>query len=160
MVVGGRGDEAGPVGMKRELRTLDGEIAQLEKRGEEARAALEILVADLRKAEQSLEEVSAQKQIADREVYSAKHRHEQTQGELARVGLELTLCQNELVRIRQDVDNARLRAERGQHQLAAAATSRGEAESESTRIAEELVELSRAIVAEQDGVAAGRAARA
>ena len=157
MVTGGRADEAGPLGMKRELRTLDGEIAQLEKRGEEARAALEILVADLRKAEQSLEEVSAQKQIAEREVYSAKHRHEQTQGELARLGLELTLCQNELVRIRQDVDNARLRAERGQHQLAAAATSRAEAESESTRLAEELVQLRGSILTEQNEVAAGRA---
>jgi len=157
MVTGGRADEAGPLGMKRELRTLDGEIAQLEKRGEEARAALEILVADLRKAEQSLEEASAQKQIAEREVYSAKHRHEQTQGELARLGLELTLCQNELVRIRQDVDNARLRAERGQHQLAAAATSRAEAESESTRLAEELVQLRGSILTEQNEVAAGRA---
>jgi chromosome segregation protein len=157
MVTGGRADEAGPLGMKRELRTLDGEIAQLEKRGEEARAALEILVADLRKAEQSLEEASAQKQIAEREVYSAKHRHEQTQGELARLGLELTLCQNELVRIRQDVDNARLRAERGQHQLAAAATSRAEAESESTRLAEELVQLRGSIQTEQNELAAGRA---
>src|SRR6267154_2504038 len=47
MVTGGRADEAGPLGMKRELRTLDGEIAQLEKRGEEARAALETLIDDL-----------------------------------------------------------------------------------------------------------------
>src|SRR6202023_1554692 len=96
MVTGGRADEAGPLGMKRELRALDGEIAQLEKRGEEARAALETLTADLRATEQSLEEVNAQKQIAEREVYSAKHRHGQTQSELARLGVELTLCQNEL----------------------------------------------------------------
>src|SRR5260370_35525020 len=145
MVTGGRADEAGPLGMKRELRTLDGEIAQLEKRGEEARAALEILVADLRKAEQSLEEVSAQKQIAEREVYSAKHRHEQTQGELARLGLELTLCQNELRRMRQDVDHARLRAERAQHQLAAAATSRAAAESDTPRLAEDVGRLTGSI---------------
>ena len=45
MVTGGRADEAGPLGMKRELRALDAEIAQLEKRGEEARAALEMLIA-------------------------------------------------------------------------------------------------------------------
>jgi len=157
MVTGGRADEAGPLGMKRELRALDGEIAQLEKRGEEARAALEILVADLRMAEQSLEEVSAQKQVAEREVYSAKHRHEQTQAELARLGMELTLCQNELSRIRQDVENARLRADRAQHQLAAAATSRAEAETESGRLATELVQLRGSIQAEQNELAAGRA---
>src|SRR5258707_860628 len=131
MVTGGRADEAGPLGMKRELRALDGEIAQLEKRGEEARAALEILVADLRMAEQSLEEVTAQKQGAEREVYSAKHRHEQTQAELARLGMELTRCQHELSRVRQDVENARLLAGRAQHQLAAAATSRAAAETDS-----------------------------
>jgi chromosome segregation protein len=157
MVTGGRADEAGPLGMKRELRALDGEIAQLEKRGEEARASLEILVADLRMAEQSLEEVTAQKQVAEREVYSAKHRHEQTQAELARLGLELTLCQNELSRIRQDVENARLRADRAQHQLAAAATSRAEAETESGRLATELVQLRGSIQAEQNELAAGRA---
>ncbi len=157
MVTGGRADEAGPLGMKRELRALDGESAQLEKRGEEARAALENLVANLRKAEQSLEEVSAQKQIAEREVYSAKHRHEQTQGELARLGLELTLCQNELARIRQDVDHARLRADRARHQLAAAATSRAEAESEGARLAEELAQLRESIQTEQNELAAGRA---
>jgi chromosome segregation protein len=157
MVTGGRADEAGPLGMKRELRALDGEIAQLEKRGEEARARLEILIADLRVAEQSLEEVASQKQVAEREVYSAKHRHEQTQAELARLGLELTLCQNELSRIRQDVENARLRADRAQHQLAAAATSRAEAESESGRLAGELVQLRASIQAEQNELAAGRA---
>ena len=157
MVTGGRADEAGPLGMKRELRALDGEIGQLEKRGEETRAVLETLVADLRRAEQSLEEVSSQRQIAEREVYAAKHRHEQTQGELARLGLELTLCQNELARVRQDVDHARLRAERAQHQLAAAATSRAEAESESARLAEELVQLRGSIQTEQNELAAGRA---
>jgi chromosome segregation protein len=157
MVTGGRADEAGPLGMKRELRALDGEIAQLEKRGEEARAALETLVADLRATEQSLDEVNAQKQAAEREVYAAKHRHEQTQAELARLGLELTLCQSELGRIRQDVENARLRAERAQHQLAAAATSRAEAESESGRFATELVQLRGSIQAEQNELAAGRA---
>jgi chromosome segregation protein len=157
MVTGGRADEAGPLGMKRELRALDGEIAQLEKRGEETRAALETLVVDLRRAEESLEEVSAQRQTAEREVYAAKHRHEQTQGELARLGLELTLCQNELARIRQDVGHARMRAERAQHQLAAAATSRAEAESESARLAEELVQLRESIQTEQNELAAGRA---
>src|SRR5260370_13160376 len=140
MVSGGRADEAGPLGMKRELRALDAEIAQLEKRGEEARAALETLVADLRATEQSLEEVKAQKQTAEREVYAAKHRHEQTQAELARLGMELTLCQRELVRIRQGVENARLRAERAQHQLAAAATSRGEVAAWSARPPKEVAE--------------------
>src|SRR5260370_33694302 len=110
MVTGGRADEAGPLGMKRELRALDGEIAQLEKRSEETRARVEALSAELRAAEQALEVIGAQKQVADREVFSAKHRHEQTQASLARLGLEVTLCQHGVSRVRQDVYNARLRA--------------------------------------------------
>jgi chromosome segregation protein len=157
MVTGGRPDEAGPLGMKRELRALDAEILQLEKRGEETRAALETVSTELRTSEQALEEVAAKKLEAEREAYSAKHRHEQTQAELARLGMELTLCQNELIHIRQEVDNARLRAERARHQLTAAATSRAEAETESARLAEELVQLRGSIQAEQNELAAARA---
>jgi chromosome segregation protein len=157
MVTGGRADEAGPLGMKRELRALDGEITQLEKRSEETRARVETLSAELRVTEQALEEVAGLKQTAEREVFSAKHRHEQAQGDLARLGLELTLCQSELSRIRQEVENARLRAERAKHQLAAAATTRAEAEAEGARLAEELITLRGSIQFEQEQLAASRA---
>lgn len=157
MVTGGRADEAGPLGMKRELRALDGEVAQLEKRSEEARVSVETLSTELRATEQLLEEVVAQRQVAEREAFAAKHRHEQTQADLARLGMDLTLCQNELARIRQDVSNARLRADRAKHQLAAAATTRAETETEGTRLADELVQLRGSIQFEQNELAAGRA---
>jgi chromosome segregation protein len=157
MVSGGRPDEAGPLGMKRELRALDGEIAELERRADLTRAALETLKIDLHAAEQSLEEISAQRLEAERLAYSTKHRHEQTQGELARLGLELTLCQNELARVQQEVDSAKLRAERAKHQLAAAATTRAEAEAESARLTEELVALRGSIQTQQNELAAARA---
>src|SRR5260370_36502505 len=95
MVTGGRADEAGPLGMKRELRALDGEIAQLEKRSEETRARGEALSAELRAAEQALEVIGAEKQVADRDAFSAKHRHEQTQADLAGPGRELDILQSE-----------------------------------------------------------------
>src|SRR3989440_6234463 len=141
MVTGGRADEAGPLGMKRELRVLDGEMAQLERRAEEKRVLLEALTMDLQASQQALDAISARRLDAERETYTATHRYEQTQAELTRLGLELTLCQNELGRIRQEADQARARAERAQHQLAAATTTRAEAEAESTRLAEELVQL-------------------
>src|SRR5260370_13467123 len=71
--------------------------------------------------------------------------------------MELTLCPSELVRVGQDVEKARLRAERAQDQLAAAATSRAEAEAESARLAEELAQLRGSIQAEQNELAAGGA---
>jgi len=157
MVTGGRADEAGPLGMKRELRALDAEVAALELGAEKTRAVLDALAGDLRGSEQALEEVSAKQHAAERDVFAAKHRHEQSQADLARLGLELTICQSELTQIRQDVDNARSRAERAKHQLAAATTTRAEAEAESARLAEQLVQLRGSIQSEQDELAGARA---
>ncbi|HEY2821863.1 MAG TPA: chromosome segregation protein SMC [Candidatus Acidoferrum sp.] len=157
MVTGGRADEAGPLGMKRELRALDAHVAELELETERIRATQDALASDLREAELKLEEVSTQQHAAERDVLSAKHRHEQTQAELARLGLELTSCQSELGRIRQNVDSARSRADQAKTQLAVANTTRAEAEAESTRLAEELVHLRSSVQTEQNELAVVRA---
>jgi chromosome segregation protein len=157
MVTGGRPDEAGPLVMKRELRALDAEVAQLEFETERIRATQDALASDLREAEQTLEELTTKRNSAERDVLSAKHRHEQTQAELARLGLELTSCQNELGRIRQNVEGARSRAENAKTQLAVANTTRAEAEAESARLAEELVQLRGSVQTEQDELGVARA---
>jgi chromosome segregation protein len=157
MVTGGRAGEAGPLGMKRELRALDAEVMHLEHQAEEMHAALETINAELQASEQSLEGISAEQLDAERNVFSANHRRQQTQSELTRLSLELTVCQNELSRIRRDVEAARLRARRALHLHASAAATRAEVETESTRITEELAQLRGSIQSEQDELAAGRA---
>jgi chromosome segregation protein len=157
MVTGGRADEAGPLGMKRELRALDAEMIGLEERAERMRVTMEAIAEDLRGAEQALEQSTAEQHTAEREVYAAKHRHQQTQADLARLGLDLTVCQNELSHIREAVYGARTRAENAKHQLAAANTTRAEAEAESVRLAEGLVQLRGSIESEQNELGAGRA---
>jgi chromosome segregation protein len=157
MVTGGRADEAGPLGMKRELRALDAEVIGLEERTERTRVMLEAISEDLRLAEQGLEQSTAQQHDAEREVYAAKHRHEQTQSDLARLGLDLTVCQNELSHIRHAVESARTKAETAKHQLAVANATRAEAEAESVRLAEDLVQLRGSIESEQNELAVGRA---
>jgi chromosome segregation protein len=157
MVTGGRPDEVGPLGMKRELRALDAEVMQLEHQLTEKHAALEAAAAELLSTEQALAEIDEKQREAEREGISAMHRHGQMQSELARLGLELTICQAELARIRQDVENARQRADHAKHQHAAAALSRAEAEAESTRLAEELVVLRGSVQSEQNDLATGRA---
>src|SRR4029077_5007570 len=106
---------------------------------------------------QSLELIAAQQRDAERSVFSATHRHEHMQSELARLGLELTVCQNELLRLRKDCEESRLRAERAKNQHAAAAVSRAEAEAESTRLVESLAQLRGSIQTEQDELATARA---
>jgi chromosome segregation protein len=157
MVTGGRADEAGPLGMKRELRSLDVQLNDLEQRDANSRAALEDLTAELRATEQSLEEATTKRHAAEHDVYAARHRHEQTQSELARLGLDLTLCQNELTHLRRESELARTRADQAQLQLLAATTSRAEADSQSAHLIEELALLRSSIQSEHDELAVARA---
>jgi chromosome segregation protein len=157
MVTGGRPDEVGPLGMKRELRALDAEVLHLEHQMSEKQVAIDDIAAELRSTEQALAAIDDKQRAAEREALSAMHRHGQMQSELARLGLELTICQNELARIRQDVESARQRAERAKNQHAAAALTRAEADAESARLVEALVQLRGSILSEQNELATARA---
>jgi chromosome segregation protein len=157
MVTGGRPDESGPLGMKRELRALDAELMHLEHAMSEKQATLQNIAAQIAETEAALEKVHGEQREVERRMMSGKMRHEHMQGELARLGLDLTVCQSNLSRIRQDVDNARLRAERAQHQHVSAAATRAEAEAETARLAAGLTELRGSVQAEQDELASGRA---
>ncbi len=150
MVTGGKPDDAGPLGMKRELRAMDAEVMQLEERSNAMLAELETVLAELRTSEAANEELALQQRDAERTLFSAKHRHEQMQGELARLGLDLTVCQSELTRVRKEIDAVQQRASRAKSQHETAATSRAEAEAESARLAEEVVQLRAAVHTEQD----------
>jgi chromosome segregation protein len=157
MVTGGRPDEAGPLGMKRELRALDAEVMQIEHRSEVSLAALETLSVELRTAGQTQEELTTQLREAERTLYATKHRHEHSQGELARLGLDLSVCQTELARIRREIDSVQGRAEQAKLQHEAAATSRAEAEAETMRLSGEVVHLRAAVQTEQDELSAAKA---
>jgi len=157
MVTGGRPDEAGPLGMKRELRAVDAEVIHLEHQSGLIQAQLETLTVELHATEVANEELTAQHRDAERNLFAAKHRHEQMQSELARLGLELTVCQSELARVRKEITAVQERAQRARLQHEAAATTRAEAEAESARLAEEVVQLRATVQAEQEELATARA---
>jgi chromosome segregation protein len=157
MVTGGRPDEAGPLGMKRELRALDAEVMQLEHHAAASHAQLETLAAELRAGEQAQEELTAQQREAERALFATKHRHEQSQSELARLGLDLTVCQGELARVRREIETVQQRAAQAKLQHEAAAKSRSEAEAESARLTAEVAQLRGAVHAEQDELSAAKA---
>jgi chromosome segregation protein len=157
MVTGGRPDEAGPLGMKRELRALDAELLQLEHRAAASHAELETLAVELRAGEQAQEELIAQQREAERNLFATKHHHEQSQSELARLGLDLTVCQGELARVRREIESVQKRAAQAKLRHEAAAKSRSEAEQESTRLTTEVAQLRGAVQAEQDELSAAKA---
>ena len=92
MVTGGRPDEAGPLGMKRELRAVNAELIHLEQRSNSIQFELEAITAELHSTEQAQEELTAKQRESERNHFAAKHRHEQTQSDLARLGLDLARC--------------------------------------------------------------------
>ena len=157
MVTGGRPDEAGPLGMKRELRALGMEVMQIEIQMNQAQADVERSAAELQEKERVLEEASARQRELEHEAIRAAHRHEQTQSELARLGLELTICQNDLMQLRRDADSAWQRAERAKGKHVIAAASRADAEAESARLGTELAELRESIQTAQVELTEGRA---
>jgi chromosome segregation protein len=157
MVTGGRPDEAGPLGMKRELRAVSAELIHLEQRCMDIQAELEIITENLRATEQAQEELTAKQREAERNLFATRHRHEQTQSDLARLGLDLAVCQNELTRVRKEIDAAQQRALLAQTQHQLAASSRAQAEAENQRLTEEVAQLRNAIQTERDELATAKA---
>ena len=157
MVTGGRPDEAGPLGMKRELRAVAAELIHLEQRCNSIQADLEAITDSQYATEKAQEELTARQRESERAHFAAKHRHEQTQSDLARLGLGLTVCQNDLAHIRKEMDAAQQRALLAQMQHQLAASSRAEAESETVRLTEEVAQLRNAVQAERDELATAKA---
>ena len=157
MVTGGRPDEAGPLGMKRELRAVSAELTQIEQRSTTAQTQLQALQADLQAIEQTQEELTVEQRESERRHFAAKHRHEQTQSDLARLGLDLTVVQNELARVRQEINAVEQRALLAQMEHQFAAANRAEAEAETLRLTEELAQHRQAVECERDELATAKA---
>jgi chromosome segregation protein len=160
MVTGGRRDEAGPLGMKRELRALETEFLGLERRSSAILSAIEQIESDLHAAEESLERTTAEHRDAERAVFGASNRREQCQSELARLGVELYSCQADLARVRREVESAAERASLAQKEHAGTAEARAAAEAEAVRLAQVLVALRQSVQSAQEELAARRAEQA
>ncbi len=157
MVSGGRPAEAGPLVMKREMRTLDADVARLEHATSEAQADVERLTEELHKRERFLTEASARHVEAEKNVVAATHLRDQARADLARLSTELTTRQNELERLRCEVNAARQRAEKALAEHAEATRARGAAEAESAEASDTLASLRQQIGSHQEEVGARRA---
>ncbi|MGC1187558.1 MAG: chromosome segregation protein SMC [Candidatus Acidiferrales bacterium] len=151
MVSGGRPTEAGPLVMKRELRELDAEVLRLEREASEAQAALSHLEIEIQAATEVLDRISADQMDAEKAVVGATHLREQQHGELARLGMELTDCQNDLARLRAQAGAAQHRVETAAAERTAASAARDAAEREIADTAARISELrQRSVTAQQE----------
>ncbi len=157
VVSGGRPSEAGPLGMKRELRSLDAEVLQLERAASEAQAALLHIEEEFRACEATLEQATAQHVESEKLEVAATLQRDQARGDMVRLGIELSDCQNELGRLRNDATAAQRRAEAAQHRRGEVSSARAGAEQEIAQAMEQQIALRQTAQAKQEDLAARRA---
>ena len=141
MVSGGRAAEAGPLGMKRELRQLETESQQRECELADTQAELERIEFDRRDCEATIERLTAERVEAEKALVSATHQREQAQAEISRLTAELGKCREEIEGLRREVGAAKARSEFAEQQRAATVQSRADAEQEIVSAGARLVNL-------------------
>jgi chromosome segregation protein len=157
VVSGGRPSESGPLGMKRELRSLDAEVLQLERAASEAQAALQHVEEELRASELTLEQAVAQHVESEKRAVAATLQRDQARGDMVRLSMELSSCQTELARLRNDAATAQRRAESAQQRRGEVAEARAAAELEIAQAMEQQNNLRQSAQAKQEDLATRRA---
>ncbi len=157
VVSGGRPSEAGPLGMKRELRSLDAEVLQLERAASEAQAALHHIEEEFRACEATLEQATAQHVESEKLEVAATLQRDQARGDMVRLGIELSDCQTELGRLRNDATAAQRRAEAAQHRRGEVSSARAGAEQEIAQAMEQQIALRQTAQVKQEDLASRRA---
>jgi chromosome segregation protein len=157
VVSGGRASEAGPLGMKRELRSLDAEVLQLERAASEAQSALRHIEEGLREAALTLEQATAQHVESEKMAVAAMLQRDQARGDMVRLGMELSACQTELARLRNDAAAAQRRAEAAQLKRNEVSDARTAAEQEIAQAMDQQATLRQNAQAKQEDLAARRA---
>lgn len=157
LVSGGRPGEAGPLAMKREMRALESQTQKLERDAEEAQGTLRRVEEELRGAERTLEETMGRHVEAQKTLVKAAHLRDQARGELARVERQLTECRTEKLRLSNEADAARQRAENARLRHAAAVEARSAAETGIVQATRQLASLRSEMQSHQESLGQRRA---
>jgi len=156
VVSGGRPSESGPLGMKRELRSLDVEVLQLERAASEAQAALQHVEQELRASELTLEQAVAQHVESEKLAVAATLQRDQARGDMVRLSMDLSSCQTELTRLRNDAASSQQRAEAAQQRRGEVSGARAAAEQEIAQAMEQQTTLRQTAQARQEDLATRR----
>ena len=159
-VTGGRPTEAGPLAMKRELRTLTAEASRLETNLTELKSALEQLDREREQAEKSLETLTLEHVEAGKRVVGATLERDQARAELARLSAELAACQTEVEHLRRDAHSARQKADRANADREASVKARESAECDMAEATALITEIRHLAQTHQDELAVKRAEKA
>jgi chromosome segregation protein len=156
MVSGGRAAEAGPLGMKRELRALEAEAAQREIELTTALTESERVETELTEKETELTAISASHMEAEKALVGATLQRDQARASLVRMGIELRDCQTSIERLRREVSLAENRVKSAQEQRAEASRSRISDEENLRMATAQLTDLRQLVESHQHDVSAKR----
>ncbi|HEY4838341.1 MAG TPA: chromosome segregation protein SMC [Candidatus Acidoferrales bacterium] len=156
MVSGGRAAEAGPLGMKRELRALEAEAAQREIELTTALAESERVETELTEKETELTAISASHMESEKALVGATLQRDQARASLVRMGIELRDCQASIERLRREVSLAENRVKSAQEQRAEASRSRVSDEENLRMATAQLTDLRQLVESHQHDVSAKR----
>ncbi|HVA72751.1 MAG TPA: chromosome segregation protein SMC [Candidatus Limnocylindrales bacterium] len=156
MVTGGRPGEAGPLALKRELRSHEAEVVRLERIAAETQAELDRTEENQRVIEQLLQQKLAGHVEAEKTRVGAFHQFEQAREELARLQQQAAEAQREVARLQSEAEQARARASQARLLNEQALVSRATAEQESAAAAERLAAMREKIQTQQSELAGRR----
>jgi chromosome segregation protein len=157
LVSGGRPGEAGPLQIKRELRTLVVKTAELERGTEQNRLHVEQLIADLRAAEQMLAAAQAEQIEAEKASVAATIEAQQAHLELTRVERQASDCRIAVQRLAEEAEASRIRATTARRMIEKALEGAAAAEAERAAAAERLAALRQLLAGQQEMFSARRA---
>ncbi|MGH9702466.1 MAG: chromosome segregation protein SMC [Candidatus Acidiferrales bacterium] len=150
MVSGGRPGDAGPLALKRELRSLEAEVIRLENAAAWAQADLNRIQQELRESESGLGPMLSQHVEAEKALVAATHQREQTLAELGRFQQQLAECQQEISRLRGEATAAHERAELARVKQGEAVQQRAGAEAEAAQAGERLIASRQELVEQRE----------
>ncbi len=159
-VTGGRPSDAGPLVMKRELRNLEVEGLRLENESNELRSALEAIVADRSRSEATVASLTAEQVKAGKSVVSATMERDLSRAELARLGGELSTCQNDIARLRTESQAAQQRAQQAIAGREETTRAREQAAQEASQATAQIADLQRQAQVQHEDLASRRAEKA
>jgi chromosome segregation protein len=157
VVSGGRPSEAGPLGMKRELRALDAEVLQFERAASESQASLQQIEQELHNSGVTLEQATAQHVESEKLAVAATLQRDQARGDMVRLEIDLHDCQAELGKLRTGANAAQQRAEAAQLKRGEISDARAQAEQEIAQGMEQQIALRQTAQARQEELATRRA---
>jgi len=149
-VSGGRASEAGPLALKRAVRTLEIEEARLEEEESQSRGRIGALETEIARADELLAMRLAQHVEAEKEVVAATHQLAQARVELQRAEEQRQAAAIELTALRVETQTTRERALEAESRSTAAKESRAAAEAESAAALERSSQMRTSLQTQQE----------